>query len=73
MKRVEREPYSGPVADTSAQVDETQSFQHKKPEQNGSNGVLEDGFTRRINTSGGGRNMQESSFAFSGQYSWNPG
>ena len=66
LKGVEREPYSGPVSVVSAQTAPVVS--PVKPNQNGSTPESGQNFGNRPNTSGGGRNMQESSFAFSGEY-----
>ena len=60
-QKVEREPYEGAVIDLVTKVEEvkvTEAIPEKKPD---------DHIVHRPPTRGGGRNMQESSFAFSGE------
>jgi len=60
-QKVEREPYDGPVVEIVQKVEEAKITQ-VSPQKSG-----EDPFLHRPPTRGGGRNMQESSFAFSGE------
>ena len=59
-QKVEREPYDGPVIDLITKVEEAKVTE-VSPKKS-----AEDPFLHRPPTRGGGRNMQESSFAFSG-------
>lgn len=61
-QKVEREPYDGPVVEIVQKVEEAKITQ-VSPQKSG-----EDPFLHRPPTRGGGRNMQESSFAFSGKF-----
>ena len=60
-QKVEREPYDGPVIDLITKVEEAKVTE-VSPKKS-----AEDPFLHRPPTRGGGRNMQESSFAFSGE------
>jgi len=60
-QKVEREPYAGPVIDLATKLAETKVEEPVKPAES------HDPFHSRPPTRGGGRNMQESSFSFSGE------
>jgi len=60
-QKVDREAYDGPVIELATKVEEVTVCESAPPS------VANDGIIHRPPTRGGGRNMQESSFSFSGK------
>lgn len=61
-QKVEREPYEGPVVELVTKTEDLKVTEASPDQAKG------DGIVHRPPTRSGGRNMQESSFAFSGEF-----